>query len=173
MAYQRDSVLFFPPNVPRTYKKYIAFQIIAATLVIFLWYRVNGGKFAILNTFDLNSDHVGLSRFTFVDMGHGKKSEWSLTRLYASVVIELVRDMIKAIIFSDRVQNPNLSAILHQSRTARMARRNTCKLSQPMDATVQHCPATVPAVTGIDRPKLGQRSHSTHNRRSTNGAEAL
>ena len=54
----------------------------------------------------------------------------------------------------------SLKPILHQSRTAHRARRNTCKLSQPMDATVQHCPATVPAVTGIDRPKLGQRRSS-------------
>ena len=54
----------------------------------------------------------------------------------------------------------HIKPILHQSRTAHRARRNTCKLSQPMDATVQHCPATVPAVTGIDRPKLGQRRSS-------------
>ena len=51
-----------------------------------------------------------------------------------------------------RQQLRGISAKLHQSRTARMARRNTCFLSLPMDATVQHCPATVPAVTGIDRP---------------------
>ena len=63
-----------------------------------------------------------------------------------------------------------LSAILHQSRTARMARRNTCKLSQPMYATVQHCPATVPAVTGIDRPKLGQRRSSGHTVHTTDEA---
>ena len=60
--------------------------------------------------------------------------------------------------------------ILHQSRTAHRARRNTCKLSQPMDATVQHCPATVPAVTGIDRPKLGQRRSSGHTVHTTDEA---
>ena len=64
----------------------------------------------------------------------------------------------------------NVSAVLHQSRTARIARRNTCKLSQPMDATVQHCPATVPAVTGIDRPKLGQRRSSGHTVHTTDEA---
>ena len=60
--------------------------------------------------------------------------------------------------------------ILHQSRTAHRARRNTCKLSQPMDATVQHCPATVPAVTGIDQPKLGQRRSSGHTVHTTDEA---
>ena len=64
-----------------------------------------------------------------------------------------------------------LSAKLHQSRTARMARRNTCFLSQPMDATVQHCPATVSAVTGIDRPKLGQRRSSGHTVHTTDEAQ--
>ena len=59
---------------------------------------------------------------------------------------------------------------IHQSRTAHRARRNTCKLSQPMDATVQHCPATVPAVTGIDRPKLGQRRSSGHTVHTTDEA---
>ena len=63
-----------------------------------------------------------------------------------------------------------ISAKLHQSRTERMARRNTCFLSQPMDATVQHCPATVPAVTGIDRPKLGQRWSSGHTVHTTDEA---
>ena len=62
------------------------------------------------------------------------------------------------------------SAKLHQSRTARMARRNTCFLSLPMDATVQHCPATVPAVTRIDRPKLGQRRSSGHTVHTTDEA---
>ena len=46
----------------------------------------------------------------------------------------------------------SLKLNLHQSRTTWMARRNKCFLWLPMDATVQHCPATVPAVTGIDRP---------------------
>ncbi|GFS21907.1 family with sequence similarity 151 member B [Elysia marginata] len=42
MAYQRDSVLFFPP-MPRSYKKHIAFQVIGAAVVIFVWYNLNGG----------------------------------------------------------------------------------------------------------------------------------
>ena len=63
-----------------------------------------------------------------------------------------------------------LKPILHQSRTTHRALRNTCKLSQPMDATVQHCPATVPAVTGIDRPKLGQRRSSGHTVHTTDEA---
>ena len=64
----------------------------------------------------------------------------------------------------------SLKLELHRSRTARMARRNTCFLSLPMDATVQHCPATVPAVTGIDRPKLGQRRSSGHTVHTTDEA---
>ena len=39
-----------------------------------------------------------------------------------------------------------------------------------MDATVQHCPATVPAVTGIDRLKLGQRRSSGHTVHTTDEA---
>ena len=64
----------------------------------------------------------------------------------------------------------SISAKLNQSRTARMARRNTCFLSQPMDATAQHCPATMPAVTGIDRPKLGQHRSSGHTVHTTDKA---
>ncbi|GFO19024.1 family with sequence similarity 151 member b [Plakobranchus ocellatus] len=42
MANRRDPLLFLPP-MPRSYKKHIAFQIIGAAVVIFIWYNLNGG----------------------------------------------------------------------------------------------------------------------------------